>query len=62
MPRSRGKNLVNFNSSNVCYDFTTASTKAYGNNLASLFDGKFGILNGDVNQDGTINLTDLLDN
>ena len=60
MPRSRGKNLVNFNSSNISYDFTTGTTKAYGNNLANLFDGKFGILNGDVNQDGNIDLTDRL--
>ncbi len=51
-------NPVLFNSSNVYYDFTTAATKAYGNNLADLRDGNYAIFSGDVNQNDTINLID----
>ena len=45
------------------YDFTTAQTKAYSNNLnspmKSLGNGKYGLYSGDVNQDGTIDIYDL---
>ena len=40
------------------YNFTTAATQAYGNNLI-LKDGKYCNYSGDVNQDGIIDLTDL---
>ncbi len=43
----------------VSYDFTTASSKAYGNNLV-LKATKWCIYNGDINQDGVVDLTDLL--
>ena len=41
------------------YDFTSAGSQAYGNNL-KLTSGKYCIYSGDVNKDGFINLTDLL--
>lgn len=40
------------------YDFTLSIDKAYGDNL-TLVNGKFCIYGGDVNQDGTIDVTDL---
>jgi hypothetical protein len=40
------------------YDFTTAATQAYGNNQKMLETGVYGIYLGDVNQDGSISLTD----
>lgn len=43
----------------ISYDFTTASSKAYGNNLVQK-GTKWCIYNGDVNQDGIVDLTDLL--
>ena len=43
----------------VSYDFTTASSKAYGNNLVQK-GTKWCIYNGDVNQDGIVDLSDLL--
>ena len=47
--------------SQATYDFTTDSAKAYGSNLIRV-DGspiKFAIYSGDVNQDGTVDATDL---
>lgn len=43
----------------VDYNFTTASNKAYGNNM-TLKDGKYTFYSGDVNQDEAINLSDVL--
>ncbi|MDQ3022162.1 MAG: choice-of-anchor J domain-containing protein [Bacteroidota bacterium] len=40
------------------YDFTTAASQAFGNNL-TFKAGKFTLYSGDVNQDGVIDLTDL---
>ena len=40
------------------YDFTTASSKAYGNNLKQI-GSKWCIYSGDVNQDGVVNSLDL---
>ncbi|MEO8209060.1 MAG: endonuclease [bacterium] len=45
-------------SSGTSYDFTTSINKAYGNNLI-LKNGKYCIFSGDVNQDGTIDVSDL---
>lgn len=42
----------------VTYDFTTASSKAYGSNLV-LKGSRWCIFSGDVNQDGIINTSDL---
>lgn len=45
------------------YDFTTSASQAYGNNQVQL-GSVFAIYNGDVNQDGTIDVTDnaMIDN
>jgi len=55
-----------FSSDILNYDFTIASSQAYGNNLAvvDLSPISFGIYSGDVNLDGTIDATDvaLIDN
>ncbi|MBK8983713.1 MAG: FG-GAP repeat protein [Ignavibacteria bacterium] len=52
--------------SNSAYDFSSLITSAYGNNMqqVDLSPVRFGIYSGDVNQDGTIDLTDgsLIDN
>jgi len=40
------------------YDFTSARSSAYGNNLV-LKNGKYCIYTGDVNQDGTVDAFDL---
>ncbi|MDQ3021366.1 MAG: hypothetical protein M3R36_12465 [Bacteroidota bacterium] len=42
----------------VYYDFTSSASQAYGNNL-QLKGGKYCMFSGDVNQDGTIDLSDL---
>ncbi|MBK8554165.1 MAG: hypothetical protein IPL53_25210 [Ignavibacteria bacterium] len=41
------------------YDFTTSATQAYGDNII-LKSGKYCNYSGDVNQDGFVNLTDVL--
>src|ERR1035437_3906624 len=48
-----------FTSSALSYNFTTASTQAYGNNLL-LKDGKYCLYSGDVNHDNSVNLLDLI--
>jgi hypothetical protein len=47
-----------FTTNNLTYDFTTASNKAYGNNL-KLINGKWCLFSGDVNQDGFVETTDV---
>jgi hypothetical protein len=47
-----------FTADSLSYDFTTASNKAFGNNL-KLISGKWCIYGGDVNQDGIVESTDL---
>ena len=42
----------------VNYDFTSAQSQAYGDNMA-LVSGAWCIFSGDVNQDGTIDATDV---
>jgi hypothetical protein len=49
---------VQFTSGILNYDFTSAQSKAYGNNL-KLINGKWCIYSGDVNQDGFVNSTDV---
>lgn len=46
------------NGGEISYDFTTAATKAFGNNLI-LKGTKHCIYSGDVNQDGTVDVLDL---
>jgi hypothetical protein len=45
-------------SNNTIYNFTTAASQAYGNNLSNMGDGVFGIYSGDINQDGSIDFAD----
>lgn len=52
------KTPVTFNYHNLTYDFTTDSTKAFGNNLNKV-GNKWCIYSGDVNQDGAVNVVDL---
>jgi endonuclease/exonuclease/phosphatase family metal-dependent hydrolase len=47
-----------FSNDALSYDFTTASNKAYGNNL-TLINGNWCIYGGDVNKDGYVETTDL---
>ena len=57
---------VNVNGGNVIYNFTTSSSQAFGNNLvqADVSPVRFAIYSGDVNQDGTVDASDvsLIDN
>ena len=51
-----------FSSNFLAYNFSNAITKAYGNNL-KLIDSsptRYGIFSGDPNQDGFVNLADLI--
>lgn len=47
-----------FTSGQLTYDFTTSASQAYGNNLL-LKGSKYTIYSGDVDQDGTIDASDL---
>jgi len=51
-----------FTSDNLNYNFTTASSQAFGNNqkLVDSSPVTYGIFGGDVNQDGTVDLNDVL--
>jgi len=40
------------------YDFTTAASKAYGNNLIQMETGKWAIYSADINQDENVDLAD----
>ncbi|MDQ3021241.1 MAG: hypothetical protein M3R36_11840 [Bacteroidota bacterium] len=51
------KNGHSFNGDFLNYDFTSAASQAYGNNLTQE-GNEFTIYSGDVNQDGTIDLSD----
>jgi hypothetical protein len=45
-------------SSSVNYDFTSAASTAYGNNLVAVSGGNYAIYSGDLNQDGIIETGD----
>jgi len=54
------KSVIQFTSGDpVVYDFTTSKTKAYGDNQI-LKSGEYCIYGGDVDQSGSVNLTDVL--
>ncbi|MBS1519087.1 MAG: hypothetical protein JSS91_13455 [Bacteroidetes bacterium] len=57
---------INFNDPTINYDFTISQANAYGNNqiLVNQSTMKYAIYNGDVNQDGTVDLSDgsMIDN
>lgn len=46
----------------MSYDFTSAAIKAYGNNLISVDTSpvRYAVFSGDVNQDGTVDLNDIV--
>lgn len=50
--------FVQFVGGSASYDFTSAQSKAYGNNL-KLVSGKWCVFSGDVNQDGFVNSSDI---
>jgi hypothetical protein len=50
---------LNFNYAEGNYDFTSSVSQAYGNNQI-IYNGVPSIYNGDVNQDGSIDLTDVI--
>jgi hypothetical protein len=50
---------VSFSATTVTYNFDSPS-KAYGDNLKLTFDGHSVFYTGDVNQDGTVNMQDLI--
>ncbi len=49
---------VTVGTSPITYDFTTASNKAYGNNMIEMEPGKWAIFSGDLNADENIDLVD----
>ncbi len=49
---------IDFSQAVIDYDFTDLALKAFGANQKDLGDGNFAIFAGDVNQDGSVNLTD----
>ncbi len=51
---------VSFESDTIYYDFTTAASKAYGDNQKEVAPGIYAFMVGDVNQDGIIDLSDLV--
>ncbi len=53
---------IEFNISANIFDFTTSDTKAFGNNQKLVDESplQFALYSGDVNQDGVIDLTDIL--
>lgn len=53
-------NPVSFAGDTISYSFKTSPNSAFGNNLKYLGNGVYGFYSGDVNQDGSISLTDLL--
>ncbi|MBX7041687.1 MAG: hypothetical protein K1X85_02190 [Ignavibacteria bacterium] len=55
------KTAQSFTGNSMTYDFTTASTQAFGDNMIQLDVSplRFGIYSGDVNQDETVDGTDM---
>ncbi len=51
-------NPVSFSSPSVQYDFTTASSQAYGDNMLEVESGVWAFFNGDLNADDNIDLLD----
>ena len=51
-----------FASNSLTYNFSTANTQAYGNNMKSVDASpvRYAIYSGDINQDGFVNLTDVV--
>lgn len=56
------KTTQTFAGNSLTYNFTTAKTQAYGDNMINVDASpvRFAVYNGDVNQDGVIDLNDVL--
>ena len=54
------KTPQSFTSGALSYDFTSAQTQAYGNNLTQIGGAKWCIYSGDVDENGFIDVTDLI--
>jgi hypothetical protein len=52
--------VVDFSGVTIDYNFTTAASQAFGDNLIDLGEGVFGLFIGDANQDGIIDGDDLV--
>jgi hypothetical protein len=50
---------VSFAGNVISYDFTDLASKAYGNNMLQMADGKWAFYAGDVNQDGSVDTGDM---
>lgn len=57
------KTAQSFSSNNLIYNFTLDSAKAYGENMVRVdtSPNRYVMFDGDVNQDGTVDVADLLD-
>jgi uncharacterized protein (TIGR02145 family) len=55
------RNAISFNSDSIYYDFSISADKVVGDNQKQLSSGIFALLVGDVNQDGVVDLSDLVD-
>jgi hypothetical protein len=51
---------VSFAGDTITYDFTTSAAKAYGDNQKEVAPGIFALLVGDANQDGVVDISDLV--
>jgi hypothetical protein len=51
---------ISFANDTITYNFTSAASKAYGDNQKEVAPGIFAILVGDVNQDGVVDISDLV--
>ena len=49
------------NSNGIFYDFSTDASKAYQNNQVNIGSGVYAIYSGDVDQDNSVDLSDLTD-
>ncbi len=49
-----------FANNDLYYDFYAAASRAYGDNQKFLEAGRYGFYSGDFNQDGSVNLTDVI--
>ena len=52
---------ISFDSDSTYYDFSTSADKAAGENQKQVSSGMYAILVGDVNQDGVVDISDLVD-
>ena len=51
---------MSFSGISANYDFTNSNSKAFGGNQKLLASGKYGLFAGDVNHDGSINQSDII--